>query len=80
MQATERHIATRKAPRRERTSNYTFPPRETVLIIRPNGTEIETTTDGHNVRGTRRKFTAIQIELPNGKTVSIQELVEQYRG
>lgn len=78
--ATKKHLAARKAPRREKHASYTFPPRETVLIIRPQGTEIETTTDGHDVRGTQRKFTAIQVQLPNGRTVSIQDLVENYAG
>lgn len=82
MQATERHIATRKAPRRERSQGtYTFPPKETVLLIRPGGTAISTTVGGEEERIQRpRRFTAIDIEMPDGRHVSIQDLIENYAG
>ena len=82
LEATKKHLAARKAPRREElTGNYTFPPKEVVLLITPGGTMVETTFGREETRTTApRRFTAIDIELPNGRHVSIQDLIENYAG
>ena len=73
-------ITSKKAPRRNR-STYTCPPKETVLMIAPGGTMIETTMGGEEGRiSPPRRFTAIDIEMPDGRHISIQDLIENYRG
>ena len=71
---------TKKAPRRSK-GTYTFPPKETVLMITPGGTGIETTVGGEEARmSAPRRFTAIDIEMPDGRHISIQDLIENYAG
>ena len=73
-------VRTKKAPRRHE-GTYTFPPKEIVLMITPGGTGVETTIGGKEPRmSAPRRFTAIDIEMPNGDHVSIQDLIENYGG
>ena len=77
---TMQAVRTKKAPRRSK-GTYTFPPKEIVLLIRPGGTAVSTTLGGEEERITQpRRFTAIDIEMPDGRHISIQNLIENYAG